>query len=82
MLAGPGAGLFDLVVHMHGLGSFAEEARNVIRVRTPGLVLPVLRLDRIIASKKSLNRRKDRAVLPALEEAWRTLRAVRRPQKA
>ena len=82
MLAGPGAGLFDLVIHMHGLGPFRDEARNAIRVRVQGLMLPVLRLDRIIASKKALNRRKDRAVLPALEETWRTLLAVRRSRKA
>ncbi|MBM4156600.1 MAG: hypothetical protein FJ221_16470 [Lentisphaerae bacterium] len=82
MLAGPGADLFDLVVRMHGLGPFAEEARHALRIRVQGLVLPVLRLDRIIASKRSLNRPKDRAVLPALEAAWRTLRAVGRPPTA
>ena len=33
MFAGAGVRLFDIVVHMHGLGSFEDEARTAGRIR-------------------------------------------------
>jgi hypothetical protein len=59
----------DIVTHMHGLGTFAEEYPNAIEMEVDGIRLQVLRLDRIIASKRASDRAKDRAALPALEEA-------------
>jgi predicted nucleotidyltransferase len=70
-LAGAAVRLFDVVVSMHGLRSFAEERAEAARVEVGGVSLPVLPLARIIASKTALGRDKDRLVLPTLEEALR-----------
>lgn len=78
LIVGGGAELFDVVTHMHGLRSFREEAKRAVRVRLGLVEIPVLRLDRIIASKKATGRPKDLAILPALEDAWRVARARRR----
>lgn len=59
----------DVVTHMHGLGSFAEELANSVEVEVDTICLRVLKLERIIASKRSTGRAKDLAALPALEEA-------------
>ncbi|HET8644143.1 MAG TPA: hypothetical protein VFO85_01565, partial [Vicinamibacteria bacterium] len=75
LIAGGDAGLFDIVVHMHGLGTFAQEIRRAVRVPVGAVEVPVLPLDRVIASKKATGRPKDIAVLPALEDAWRVLQS-------
>jgi hypothetical protein len=75
LLAGGDAGLFDVVVNMNGLGSFAQEARRALRVRVGTVDVRVLPLDRIIASKKATDRPKDRAILPVLEDALRLLQS-------
>ena len=59
----------DVVTHMHGLGSFADEIENMIELEVDGTMLPVLKLERIIASKRAAGRTKDLSVIPALEEA-------------
>lgn len=81
LLAGGDAGLFDIVTTMHGLGSFAQEARGALRVPIGEVEVPVLPLARIIASKKATNRPKDRAILPALEDALRVLQSRKRPTR-
>jgi predicted nucleotidyltransferase len=68
----------DVVTHLHGLGSFAEELANAIAVEIDGLPLRVLRLERIIASKRAAGRNKDLAVIPALEEALAAVKAAAR----
>ena len=73
LIVGGGAELFDVVVHMHGLRTFSEESPAALGIRLGSLVIPVIPLDRVIASKKALGRPKDRAILPALEDALRTL---------
>lgn len=78
LLAGGGAGLFDVVTHMHGLRSFALEARRALRVPLGNVEVPVLPLERIIASKRATNRPKDRAILPVLEDALRVIQSRRR----
>lgn len=75
LLAGAGTELFDIVVHMHGIGPFEQEAGRALRVSLGQVEVPVLPLDRIIASKKATARPKDLSILPALED---TLRARRR----
>jgi hypothetical protein len=84
LLAGGDASLFDVVVNVEGLGTFAQEARRAQRVRIGDVEMRVLPLARVIASKRAANRPKDRAILPALEDALRVLRsrkpAVRRPR--
>jgi hypothetical protein len=64
----------DIVTQMDGLGEFADEYGNTIEVEIDGIPLRVLSLDRIIVSKRASNRRKDVAVLPALEETLAVLR--------
>jgi hypothetical protein len=54
---------------MHGLGTFAEELPNTMEVTVDGVPLRVLGLRRIIESKRAAGRKKDLAVLPALEDA-------------
>jgi predicted nucleotidyltransferase len=63
----------DVVVHMHGLGTFEEELSNSTVLEVDGVALPVLKLERIIASKRAAGRKKDLAVIPALEEALAAL---------
>ena len=58
--------IFDLVTNMHGLGDFETEYQRCGVVEVKGLSLRILPLERIIISKESANRDKDRAVLPAL----------------
>jgi predicted nucleotidyltransferase len=59
----------DVVTHMHGLGKFADELPNTLEIHVDGIPLRVLKLERIIASKRATGRSKDLAVIPALEEA-------------
>jgi predicted nucleotidyltransferase len=65
----------DVVVHMHGLGRFADEFEHTIEVEVDGVPLRVLRLERILVSKRVAGRKKDLAVIPALEEALAAMRA-------
>jgi hypothetical protein len=79
LLAGGDATLFDVVVNMTGLGSFAQEARRALRVPVGPVEVRVLPLERVIASKKATDRPKDRAILPALEDALQVLQSRKRP---
>jgi hypothetical protein len=79
LLAGGDAGLFDVVVDMHGLGSFAQEARRALRIPVGAVEVRVLPLARVIATKKATDRPKDRAILPALEDALRVLQSRKGP---
>jgi hypothetical protein len=81
LLAGGDAGLFGVVVKRHGLGSFAQEARRALRIPIGAVEVRVLPLARIIASKKATGRPKDRAILPALEDALRVLQSRKRPAR-
>jgi len=74
MFAGNGVSLFDIVVHMHGLGTFEEERNNVIKVSLGRFKVPVLKLERIIASKKATGRLKDKLALEVLSDALKTIR--------
>jgi predicted nucleotidyltransferase len=65
---------FDVVTHAHGLASFASEYSEAITVPVDGLKIPVLPLERVIASKRAAGRLKDKAVLPLLEAALTVLR--------
>lgn len=69
MLAGDAVKLFDLVGHMSGLDSFEQEFAAALRIEIRGAQIPVLPLDRIIASKEAADREKDRLVLPVLRDA-------------
>jgi len=69
LFLGPAVEIFDIVLTVHGIGDFDEELVHTLDIRLGKVTVKVLRLDRIIASKKYLNRPKDRMVLPALKSA-------------
>jgi hypothetical protein len=79
MFVGRAVALFDVVTTMHGLDDFAREARRATVVPIGDASVKVLPLERIIASKRALDRPKDRLVLPVLEDAVRArdIRSVR-----
>jgi hypothetical protein len=54
---------FDVVLHMSGLEGFAAELERSKSTTVEGVAV------RILASKWAANRVKDRAAIPALEEA-------------
>jgi hypothetical protein len=72
MFAGGGVELFDIVLTMHGLGTFSQEMRNCVEVSLGRQKLKVLRVDRILASKRTANRPKDRLTIPVLEDSLAT----------
>ncbi len=76
MFAGGGIELFDIVLTMHGLGAFAEEWSNCVEVSLGRHKLKVLRVDRILISKRAANRAKDRLVLSVLEDSFATCRVA------
>lgn len=84
MFAGGGVELCDIVLTVHGLRAFPEELENCIEVSLGRRKLKVLRLDRILASKRAANRPKDRLVLPVLEDslAASQVAAQRRKRKS
>ena len=69
MLAGTGAELFDIVLRMDGLGSFADELKNCVEISLGRQKLKVLSLERILASKMAANRPKDKLTIPVLRDA-------------
>lgn len=75
MFAGRSVKLFDIVVHMHGLGEFDEERAHTIKVSLGRFKVLVLKLERIIASKKATGRPKDRLVLGVLSDALEAIRS-------
>jgi hypothetical protein len=78
MFVGKEVELFDLVLHMHGLGSFDDEARHAIDISLGGVTVKVLDIERIVVSRTAANREKDRIVLPVLRDAALTIREERR----
>jgi hypothetical protein len=69
MFAGEGIELFDIVLRMDGLGSFAREYARALEVPLGRFKVKVLPLARIIASKKAANRPKDKLTISMLESA-------------
>lgn len=72
--AGGGVELFDIVVHMHGLGAFDEEREHAIKVPLGREQVLVLDLERIIVSKKAAGRQKDKLVLHVLSDALKVIK--------
>lgn len=68
-LGGPLGDRFDVVLHMSGLDRFEIEYAHARPVTVEGVAVRLLPLERILASKRAADRPKDRAVIPALEEA-------------
>ncbi len=78
MFVGAGIELFDIVLTMHGLGTFQQEARNCLEIRLGRQKLKVLSIKRILVSKKAANRAKDRLVIPVLEDVLAAGEAARK----
>jgi hypothetical protein len=74
MFAGRGIELFDIVVNMHGLGSFEDECKHTIKIPLGRTEVLVLKLERIIDSKKATGREKDKLVLKVLADALRAIK--------
>ena len=81
MLAGAGAELFDIVIRMDGLGTFAEEVKNCVEIPIGRQKLKVLPLDRILASKLAANRPKDKLTIPVLQDALVVVKTQKRRKK-
>ena len=74
MFAGDAVNLFDIVVHMHGLGEFGKEKKHALQITLGRTKVMVLALERIIKSKKATGRQKDKLVLPVLSDALTAIR--------
>ncbi len=70
-IGGDGLDRIDVVLTANGLDDFESEYRRAIEYAVDGIVVKVLPLERIIASKRSANRPKDIAAIPALEATLR-----------
>jgi hypothetical protein len=70
---GPGTEILDIVLTAQGLASFEKELKKSLDIELGDFSVKVLRLDRVIASKKAANREKDRAVISQLESALLTI---------
>jgi hypothetical protein len=81
MLAGRGAELFDIVIRMDGLGTFADEIKNCVEISLGRQKLKVLSLERILASKIAANRTKDKLMIPVLRDALAATQTVKRRAK-
>ena len=78
MLAGAGAELFDIVIRMDGLGTFADEIKNCVEIPLGRLKLKVLSLERILVSKMAANRPKDKLTIAVLRDALAAIRSGKR----
>jgi hypothetical protein len=81
MLAGEGAELFDIVLRMDGLGTFAEEIKNCVDIPLGRQKLKVLSLKRILASKIAAGRAKDKLTIPVLRDALAATQFAKRQAK-
>ncbi len=79
MFALVGTELFDIVLRMSGLLSFAQELSHCVEVPLGRYRLKVLSLERILASKRAANRPKDQLVIPVLEDSLATTTTARKP---
>ena len=78
MLAGAGAELFDIVLRMDGVGTFAEEFDRCVEISLGRQKLKVLSLERVLASKIAANRPKDKLSVPVLRDALAVTQAIKR----
>jgi len=76
-IGGEGMDRFDIVTHMHGLGSFDDEYRHSIAMTLAGVDIKLLPLARILVSKRAAGRPKDLAQIPAIEVALSVIHSTR-----
>jgi hypothetical protein len=76
MLAGLFSEPFDIVLRMDGLGTFEHEAQNARKIRVGPVLLKVLPLDRILASKAAADRQKDKLTIQVLQNALHAVQST------
>ena len=76
MFAGDAVKLFDIVLHMHGLGSFKQEVKKAEIFKLGNVRVKVLPLSRIIRSKTALGREKDKIVMNVLKDALKLVQSL------
>lgn len=76
MFAGESTELIDIVLGVTGLDKFDIELRDTLEIELTNFKIKVLSLEKIIKSKKALNRQKDKLVLPVLEEVLKTIKTL------
>ena len=76
MLGGVGIDPFDVVIRMDGLDKFDDEWKRALDIKVGTLILKVLPLERILASKQAANRPKDQRVIPVLQNTLLTLQTT------
>ena len=81
MFAGAGAELFDIVIRMDGLGTFADEIKNCVEIPLGRQKLKVLSLEQVLASKIAANRPKDKLTIPVLRDALAATQSLKRRAK-
>ena len=57
----------NFLFEVTGLRSFASEFRNTVEARIDGQKVKLLRLDRILKSKKAIRRDKDNVHIPLID---------------
>ena len=82
MFAGEGLELFDIVIRMDGLNGFDDEWAHALELTVGDVTAKVLPLARILVSKRTAARPKDRLVLPVLEEVLALQAARSDPAKS
>ena len=82
MFAGEGLELFDIVLRMDGLNGFDDEWAHALELTVGDVTAKVLPLARILVSKRTAARPKDRLVLPVLEEVLALQAARSDPAKS
>jgi hypothetical protein len=77
--AGDAVEMLDIVLTMHGLGSFDEEKKHSSWMALGRTRVRVLHLDRVIKSKEAVRRPKDLLTIPVLKDALAVLKRRRSP---
>ena len=68
----------NFVYEVTGLGNFSSERRHVTYARIHGHDVPVLRLERILKSKKAIGRDKDKLHILLIKEFLRCRRELKK----
>jgi len=71
----------NFVYEVHGLEPFSRERRRFTHAMIHGRELPVLRLERILRSKRAILRDKDELHIRLIQEFLRCKRAASRPRR-
>lgn len=74
IFVGEAVKLFDIVTYVRGLGEFEEEREHTVKIPLGRIKVDVMKLDRVIESKKASGRHKDMVVIPVLTDALITIK--------